>query len=120
MHGAVNVGDESDGYSEAWFLPDADNIPARYARVGTWYPFFAHKAATKFGAHWGPGFATFQYPNSFRAATTWYHDHALGLTRLNVYAGPAGFYLIRGGPGDHVRDSRTGARRAARPGAPGW
>ena len=30
------------------------------------------------------------------------------MTRLNVYAGPAGFYLIRGGPGDVVLDSRTG------------
>ena len=25
----------------------------------------------------------------------WYHDHALGITRLNVYAGMAGFYIIR-------------------------
>ena len=33
------------------------------------------------------------------------------MTRLNVYAGPAGFYIIRGGPaGDKaVLDSRTGA-----------
>ena len=56
------------------------------------------------------GFATFQYPNLGRAATTWYHDHALGMTRLNVYAGPAGFFIIRGGPaGDAaVLDSRTG------------
>jgi FtsP/CotA-like multicopper oxidase with cupredoxin domain len=30
----------------------------------------------------------------------WYHDHTLGMTRLNVYAGPAGFYLLRRGPGD--------------------
>src|SRR5512144_2597166 len=30
----------------------------------------------------------------------WYHDHVLGVTRLNVYAGPAGFYLLRGGPFD--------------------
>jgi spore coat protein A len=30
------------------------------------------------------------------------------MTRLNVYAGPAGFYLIRGGPEDGVLDSRTG------------
>ena len=28
-------------------------------------------------------------------ATLWYHDHALGVGRLNVYAGLAGFYLIR-------------------------
>jgi spore coat protein A len=57
------------------------------------------------------GFATFQYPNANRASTIWYHDHALGMTRLNVYAGPAGFYLIRGGPaGDKaVLDSRNGA-----------
>ena len=32
--------------------------------------------------------------------TMWYHDHTLGMTRLNVYAGPAGFYLLRHGPGD--------------------
>jgi len=27
-------------------------------------------------------------------------SNSLGLTRLNVYAGPAGFYLLRGGPND--------------------
>jgi FtsP/CotA-like multicopper oxidase with cupredoxin domain len=109
-HGAVGVGDESDGYAEAWYLPAADNIPADYATQGTWYDFFKTKAAASFGAAWGPGFATFQYPNLGRAATTWYHDHALGMTRLNVYAGPAGFYIIRGGPtGDGaVLDTRTG------------
>lgn len=25
----------------------------------------------------------------------WYHDHAMGMTRLNVYAGLAGFYILR-------------------------
>jgi FtsP/CotA-like multicopper oxidase with cupredoxin domain len=110
VHGAVGVGDESDGYAEAWFLPAANNIPAGYATVGTWYDFFAGKAAAAYGATWGPGFATFQYPNGDRAATKWYHDHALGMTRLNVYAGPAGFYIIRGGPdGDKaVLDNRSG------------
>ena len=34
------------------------------------------------------------YDNSQEAATLWYHDHALGITRLNVYAGLAGFYLL--------------------------
>ena len=68
------------------------------------------KRLPSYGATWGPGFATFQYPNANRASTIWYHDHALGMTRLNVYAGPAGFYIVRGGPdGDAaVRDSRTG------------
>jgi len=98
VHGAVGVGDESDGYTEAWYLPDANNMPMGYATEGTWFDFFAGKAATNFGETWGPGFATFQYPNENRASTIWYHDHALGMTRLNVYAGPAGFYIIRGGP----------------------
>ncbi|MCC6458701.1 MAG: multicopper oxidase domain-containing protein [Caldilineaceae bacterium] len=110
VHGAAGVGDESDGYAEAWYLPAASNIPSGYATEGTWYSFFATKAAATLGATWGPGYATFEYPNRHRAATNWYHDHTLGMTRLNVYAGPAGFYIIRGGPeGDGaVLDTRFG------------
>jgi len=117
VHGAVDVGDESDGYAEAWYLPAANNIPAGYATEGTWYDFFKGKAAAAHRVNWGPGFATFQYPNKNRASTIWYHDHTLGMTRLNVYAGPAGFFIIRGGPaGDAaVRDSRNG-KRAILPG----
>jgi len=112
VHGAVGVADDSDGYGEAWYLPAAKNIPPGYARNGTWFRFFAAKAAGSYGVGWGPGFAVFQYPNENRAATIWYHDHALGMTRLNVYAGPAGFYLVRGGPAgdDAVVDSRSGTR----------
>jgi spore coat protein A, manganese oxidase len=111
LHGAVGVGDESDGYAEAWYLPTAKNVPAGYATEGTWYSFFSSKAQAAYGAVWGPGFAIFQYPNPDRASTKWYHDHTLGMTRLNVYAGPAGFYLLRGGPdGDEaVLDSRNGS-----------
>jgi len=112
VHGAVGVADDSDGYAEAWYLPDAKNIPPTFASVGTWYDFFKGKAALAYRTNWGPGFATFQYPNKNRASTIWYHDHALGMTRLNVYAGPAGFYIVRGGPGSRVLDSRT--RGAAR------
>ena len=110
VHGAVGVADDSDGYAEAWYLPAANDIPPGYATEGTWYEFFAGKAAGAYGVGWGPGFAIFQYPNENRASTIWYHDHSLGMTRLNVYAGPAGFYLVRGGPaGDAtVLDSRTG------------
>ena len=108
VHGAVGVGDESDGYAEAWYLPAAGDIPASYATEGTWYDFFAGKANANFGELWGPGYATFEYPNDNRASTIWYHDHTLGMTRVNVYAGPAGFYLIRGGPDDVVFDSRDG------------
>lgn len=39
--------------------------------------------------------ASYHYPNSQQAATLWYHDHAVGITRLNVYAGLSGFFLLR-------------------------
>jgi len=44
----------------------------------------------------GPEFITscYTYLNKQEPTTLWYHDHALGTTRLNVYAGLAGFYLI--------------------------
>jgi spore coat protein A, manganese oxidase len=35
------------------------------------------------------------YDNDAPAACLWYHDHALGITRLNVYSGMAGFYIVR-------------------------
>ena len=109
VHGAVGVADDSDGYAEAWYLPAAENIPEDYATVGTWFDFFKFKAGNNYGVNWEPGHAVFQYPNKNRASTIWYHDHTLGMTRLNVYAGPAGFYLVRGGPegDDDVLDSST-------------
>jgi spore coat protein A, manganese oxidase len=60
----------SDGYPEAWFTYD--------------------------GQH-GPEYITslYTYPNEQEPTTLWYHDHAMGITRLNVYAGLAGFYLLR-------------------------
>jgi spore coat protein A len=39
--------------------------------------------------------ATYQYDNNQIAAPLWYHDHALGITRLNVMMGMAGYYLLR-------------------------
>jgi spore coat protein A, manganese oxidase len=43
-----------------------------------------------------PGSAAhYFYENDQQAATLWYHDHAVGITRLNVYAGLSGFYLLR-------------------------
>ena len=100
LHGSAGVGDESDGYAEAWFLPAAKNIPEGFATVGTWYDYFKAKAKAQFGVSWPTGTAVFQYPNNQRATTLWYHDHTLGMTRVNVYAGPAGFYLLRGGQDD--------------------
>ena len=39
--------------------------------------------------------ATYVYPNIQNSTALWYHDHALGITRLNVYLGLAGVYVIR-------------------------
>ena len=52
------------------------------------------------GAHYNGD--TFDYPNRKQAATLWYHDHAMGITRLNVMAGLAGFYLIRDNSEDNL------------------
>ena len=39
--------------------------------------------------------ATYLYPNRQDAAALWYHDHAMGINRLNIYAGLTGLYIIR-------------------------
>jgi FtsP/CotA-like multicopper oxidase with cupredoxin domain len=87
VHGA-HVGPESDGYPEAWWLP-AGVDPAAYDTSGTLFDDYL-------GTPEGAGYAVYQYPNDQKPTTLWYHDHSLGMTRLNVYAGPAGFFLIRG------------------------
>jgi spore coat protein A, manganese oxidase len=45
--------------------------------------------------------ALLHYPNQQDAATLWYHDHAMGLERLNQYAGLLGCFLVR----DDVEDA---------------
>jgi spore coat protein A len=69
VHGAQTL-PEHDGYPDAWITTDG-----------------------KKGAFYQPG--PNLYPNTQPAAMLWYHDHAIGITRLNIYAGLAGFYLIR-------------------------
>jgi spore coat protein A len=38
---------------------------------------------------------TVTYPNRQDAAMLWYHDHAMGITRLNTYAGLMGLFFVR-------------------------
>jgi len=113
VHGA-HVNPESDGYPEAWWLPNADDIPGIYATSGTRYGEWTNDGANSVG-----GSAFFAYENSQEATTIWYHDHSMGMTRLNVYAGPAGFWLIRGGAhGDDMVDdsSKPGSNDGVLPG----
>ena len=44
--------------------------------------------------------ATYYYPNDQDACLLWYHDHAMGINRLNIYAGLIGLFIIR----DHFED----------------
>jgi spore coat protein A len=45
---------------------------------------------------WLPGQSkTYFYPNGQDAATLWYHDHTMGINRLNIYAGLFGLYIVR-------------------------
>ena len=95
LHGA-HVDPESDGYPEAWYLPNANNFADCFQSDGPGC-FWGH--GTNYGNAPGfaaaPGQATFVYRNDQRAATLWFHDHTLGMTRANVYTGLAGFYLLR-------------------------
>jgi spore coat protein A len=44
--------------------------------------------------------ALYHYPNQQDAAMLWYHDHAMGINRLNIYAGLFGLTFVR----DRVED----------------
>jgi FtsP/CotA-like multicopper oxidase with cupredoxin domain len=70
LHGG-EVPSDVDGGPDSWFTPGAAIV--------------------------GPGYTgtVYTYPNTQEATTLWFHDHVLGETRLNVYRGLAGFYLLR-------------------------
>lgn len=70
LHGGHTESD-SDGHPEAWYTQN-------YQTTG---PDWVKK--------------TYSYANTQEAAGLWYHDHTVGMTRLNVYAGLAGMYLIK-------------------------
>jgi spore coat protein A len=101
VHGA-HVDPHSDGYPEAWWLPACNDIPVGYATSGT---LFDDATGSNPG---NLGWADYSYRQDQPATTLWYHDHSLGMTRSNVYAGPAGFWLIRGGAYDSVNDGKMG------------
>jgi FtsP/CotA-like multicopper oxidase with cupredoxin domain len=100
VHGA-HVQPHSDGYPEAWWLP-AGVDSTLYSSSGT---LFDDTTGSNPG---NLGYADYSYEQTQPATTLWYHDHTLGMTRLNVYAGPAGFWLVRGGMYDTVTDGTTG------------
>ena len=77
LHGG-EVPAEIDGGPDSWFTSDGSYKGHAY---------YSFPAAPSNGSR-------FIYPNVQEAAPIWFHNHTLGATRLNVYAGLAGAYLI--------------------------
>jgi len=78
----------SDGGPDGWITPDDKKGPS-WNSVGDVQIPIAPSDYVATGDH-----DLNPYWNSQPAASTWYHDHALGLTRLNVYMGLASGYLV--------------------------
>ena len=76
LHGGL-VPWTSDGGPCGWFTPE-----------GTHGSGFLNPGKN-------PGEAVYYYPNDQSARLMWYHDHAMGITRLNAYAGLASAYILR-------------------------
>ncbi len=77
LHGA-EVPPAFDGGPDAWFTATGKRGP----NYGSMIPTL-------------PNQALYRYPNSQEGTTLWFHDHALGTTRLNVMGGVAAFYFLR-------------------------
>jgi cytochrome c peroxidase/FtsP/CotA-like multicopper oxidase with cupredoxin domain len=75
----------SDGTPHQWITPAGENTP---------YPEGVSVENVPDMPAPGDGSQTFYYTNAQSARLMWYHDHAFGITRLNVYAGMASAYLI--------------------------
>ncbi|KAK7280348.1 hypothetical protein RJT34_25411 [Clitoria ternatea] len=73
LHGGIHA-PESDGNANAWFT-------SGFRKKG---PTWTQK--------------TYHYPNNQQPGNLWYHDHAMGLTRVNLLAGLIGSYIIRHPP----------------------
>jgi spore coat protein A, manganese oxidase len=72
----------SDGGPFAWWNPQGKTGPS-----------FMNNQVLNPGA--APNEAEFYYPNNQSARFVWYHDHTIGITRLNAYAGIASAYIVR-------------------------
>jgi spore coat protein A len=68
----------SDGTPFSWFTPAGGPVGETFLNPGS-----------------EPGTAEYYYTNDQSARLAWYHDHAMGITRLNAYAGLASAYIIR-------------------------
>ncbi|MBX7244549.1 MAG: multicopper oxidase domain-containing protein [Candidatus Sumerlaeaceae bacterium] len=73
-----------DGAPFAWWDPQGDQGPS-----------FLNNQVLRSGEMVPANEAEYFYGNNESARMQWYHDHAVGITRLNVYAGAVSAYIIR-------------------------
>ena len=85
LHGGVTPW-ISDGTPNQWITPAGET---------TKYPKGVSVVNVPDMPDPGPGSETFFYTNQQSARLMFYHDHAYGITRLNVYAGEAAGYLVQ-------------------------
>ena len=85
LHGGITPW-ISDGTPHQWITPAGENTPYPKGVSVENVPDMPDAAAR--------GAQTFYYTNQQSARLMFYHDHAWGITRLNVYAGEAAGYLI--------------------------
>lgn len=70
LHGGIHE-PQSDGHGHAWFTRGFEETGPRWTQK------------------------TYHYHNGQQPGTLWYHDHAMGLTRVNLLAGLVGAYVVR-------------------------
>ncbi len=92
LHGYQQFSIEKDGVP---LVPHVHGGKNDWASDGNPEFFFSPNNEVK-GPRWVTKVYTYGGPDwNDKAGMMWYHDHALGLTRLNVYAGLAGFFVLR-------------------------
>lgn len=96
LHGS-HVEADSDGHPEAWITNNPNALTGLPADPVTGRP-----------ARPNGNTVTYTYRNDQAANHLWYHDHAMGITRLNVHAGLAANYLLR----DSIEDTLNLPRSA--------
>ncbi len=87
LHGGISPW-ISDGTPHQWITPANENTPYPQGVSVVPVPDMGDTGDPHDGA------MTFFYTNQQSARLMFYHDHAYGITRLNVYAGEAAAYII--------------------------
>lgn len=110
LHGG-EIPPDSDGFAELWFgnansaaayppFPASPVVNSLFGATQDIEPLFDTSLTASNGVEVGNlirpvgNSMIYNYPMVQAASNIWYHDHALGKTRINVVAGPAGFSFI--------------------------